>query len=52
MASETLRRLGEVGIDLEAATRKLEDDGVEKFAKAFDALMTALKEKRSQTLSG
>jgi len=51
-ASQELRRLGEAGIDLEAATQQLEDDGVQKFVKAFDVLMDTLKQKRSQTLSG
>jgi transaldolase len=46
-ASETLRRLGEVGIDLDAATQQLEDEGIQKFAKAFDVLMNTLKEKRA-----
>jgi transaldolase len=51
-ASQTLRRLGELGIDLDVATQQLEDDGVQKFAKAFDLLMTTLREKQAQTLSG
>jgi transaldolase len=46
-ASETLRRLGEVGIDLDAATQQLEDEGLHKFAKAFDLLMNTLEEKRT-----
>jgi transaldolase len=45
-ASETLRRLCEVGIDLDAATQQLEDEGIQKFDKAFDQLMNTLKEKR------
>jgi transaldolase / glucose-6-phosphate isomerase len=45
-ASETLPRLGELGIDLDAATQQLEDEGVQKFTKAFDLLMNTLKEKR------
>src|SRR5688572_30027203 len=32
-ASQTLRRLGEVGIDLDAATQQLEDEGIHKFVK-------------------
>lgn len=44
---ETLQRLGEIGIDLDAATTKLEHDGVQKFAKAFDLLMHTLEEKRT-----
>lgn len=46
-AAETLRRLGEVGIDLDAATQQLEDEGIQKFIKAFDQLMNALTEKRA-----
>ena len=46
-AAETLRRLGEVGIDLDAATQQLEDEGIPKFIKAFDQLMNTLKEKRA-----
>jgi len=49
-ASGTLRRLSEVGIDLDAATQQLEDEGIEKFVKAFDQLMNTLKEKRVAAL--
>jgi len=49
-ASENLRRLGEVGIDLDAATQQLEDEGVQKFIKAFDLLRSTLKEKRAAAL--
>ena len=49
-ASGTLRRLGEVGIDLDAATQQLEDEGIQKFVKAFDHLMNTLKEKRAAAL--
>ena len=44
-------RLSEVGIDLDVTTQQLEDEGVKKFAKAFDVLMKTLKEKQAQTLS-
>lgn len=50
-ASETLRRLGEVGIDLDAATQQLEDEGIQKFVKAFDVLMNTLKKKQGMVLS-
>ena len=50
-ATEILRRLSELGIDLDAVTQQLEDEGVKKFDNAFDDLMNTLKEKRSQTLS-
>ena len=45
-AFETLQRLGEIGIDLDAVTQQLEDEGVQKFAKAFGQLMNAIQEKR------
>jgi len=41
-----LQRLPELGIDLNAATQQLEDEGVEKFNKPFDSLMETLKEKQ------
>jgi transaldolase len=49
-AFETLQRLGEIGIDLDAVTQQLEDEGVQKFAKAFKQLMSALQEKRVATV--
>jgi len=49
-ASDILLRLGEAGIDLDMTTQQLEDEGVQKFIKAFDILMNTLKEKQSQTL--
>ncbi len=39
-------RLAEINIDLDAVTQQLEDEGVEKFNKAFDQLKAALEEKR------
>jgi transaldolase len=45
-ASGTLQRLGEMGIDLDAVTQQLEDEGVQKFVEAFDRLINALEEKR------
>ena len=45
-AAGTLRRLSEAGIDLDTATQQLEDEGVDKFVKAFDMLMNTLEEKR------
>ena len=52
-AAALLARLKELGIDLDAATKKLEEEGVQKFAKAFDGLMKAIKAKQStaQTLN-
>jgi transaldolase len=45
-----LERLPEVGIDLDALTRQLEDEGQEKFVKPFDSLMKSLELKRLDAL--
>jgi transaldolase len=44
-AYQLLDDLSAVGIDLDAVTQQLEDEGVEKFIAAFDQLMASLKEK-------
>ena len=49
-AHQVLERLPQVGIDLDAATLRLEDEGVEKFNQAFDLLTNTLKEKRAAAL--
>ena len=38
-----LLRLHEVGIDLDDITRRLEEEGIEKFAKPFDSLLETLR---------
>ena len=45
---EELARLHMAGIDLEAASKKLEDEGVAAFAKSFDSLMEGLERKYEQ----
>jgi transaldolase len=45
-AVSLLDRLPEAGIDLEREMRALEEDGVAKFKKAFDALLNAIRTKR------
>ncbi|HJS18687.1 MAG TPA: bifunctional transaldolase/phosoglucose isomerase [Anaerolineales bacterium] len=49
-AYRVLERLAQAGIDLDAVTQQLEDEGVAKFDKAFEKLMAALKEKRGAAL--
>ena len=49
-AQRLLGRLPEVGIDLDAVTQQLEDEGVEKFSGPFDTLMHAIEQKRLATL--
>jgi transaldolase/glucose-6-phosphate isomerase len=46
-AYRVLEGLRQAGIDLDALTQELEDEGVKKFSQAFEQLMTALKEKQS-----
>jgi transaldolase len=46
-AYQVLEGLHQAGIDLDALTQQLEDEGVAKFSEAFDKLMNALKEKKS-----
>ena len=50
-ATLILQQLPAVGIDLDQATQQLEDEGVQKFVKPFDTLMSALKAKRTEALS-
>jgi transaldolase/glucose-6-phosphate isomerase len=47
-ARAQLRRLAELGIDLEQVCKKLTDDGLELFSKALDGLLAAI-EKRAAT---
>jgi len=45
-AAEVFRRLANLGIDMNAATEKLQVDGVKLFADSFDTLMKSLASKR------
>lgn len=45
-AYRVLEKLREAGIDLDALTQQLEDEGVAKFSKSFDQLNAVLTEKR------
>jgi transaldolase/glucose-6-phosphate isomerase len=51
-ARADLVRLAKLGVDLEAITQKLQDDGVAAFGKSFDALMASVAEKRDKLLAG
>ncbi|HEX7393731.1 MAG TPA: bifunctional transaldolase/phosoglucose isomerase [Anaerolineaceae bacterium] len=46
-AYHVLEGLRQAGINLDALTQQLEDEGVTKFIKAFDQLTSALQEKRA-----
>lgn len=49
-ADRALAQLSRVGIDLNAVTEKLQQDGVAAFAASFDQLMAALEKKRQSML--
>jgi transaldolase len=44
-AASILQRLPELGIDLNQVTQQLEDEGIEKFNKPYDSLLSALESK-------
>jgi transaldolase len=46
-----IARLPDFGIDLDAITEKLQDDGVAAFAESYDKLLAALKTKRQDVLA-
>lgn len=47
-AQATLDKLAELGVSLDEITEKLQDDGVDSFAKAFDELMQAIEDKMAK----
>ena len=49
-AYQSLDQLGIAGLDLNFLTKQLEDEGVEKFEKAFKTLMNVLGEKREAAM--
>ena len=51
-AESDLRRLKELGIDLDAITEKLQGDGISAFAASFDHLLFAIDEKRARIVTG
>lgn len=50
-ATRVLEQLETNGIDLDEITQKLEDEGVQKFNKAYDALIKAIDNKRKKTMA-
>jgi transaldolase len=47
-AQNLLAQLPQVGVDLEAVTNQLEEEGIQKFIKPFNSLMQVLEEKRKE----
>lgn len=50
-AREQLRKLAELGIDLDVITQQLQTDGVTKFQEPFDELFEGLDKKRTDVLT-
>lgn len=46
-ATAVLSRLNASGIDIDVITQKLEDEGIEKFNKAYDNLLKAIEKKKN-----
>ena len=51
-ATETLSRLGDIGIDLDAVTDELEVAGVRQFSESFEELLATIGESRQRFLLG
>jgi transaldolase len=51
-AQRNLAQLKEIGLDLAAATKQLEDEGVKKFVEPFEKLLASLETKRKAVLAG
>jgi transaldolase/glucose-6-phosphate isomerase len=47
---EVFEQLGEHGIDMDAVTQQLEDEGVAAFTKSFDALLAVVEQRRQAVL--
>lgn len=50
-ARDQLDRLGKLGIDLDDVTRKLLDEGIEKFNKPYDKLIETIAEKQANFIT-
>lgn len=49
-ATATLNKLKTIGIDIDAITQQLEDEGIEKFNKPFEKLLQAIEDHKSKVL--
>jgi transaldolase len=50
-ARRVMDQLAEVGVSMDAVTKKLEEDGVASFAKSFDSLIAVVEKRRVQALA-
>jgi transaldolase/glucose-6-phosphate isomerase len=51
-AQAVVRRLADLGVDLEAVGERLQEEGVQAFADSFDRLMRALRHTRARLAGG
>jgi transaldolase len=47
-AHRTMDELAAAGIDVDAVTRQLEEEGIASFAKSYDSLIAGVESKRSR----
>lgn len=45
-ATRVLTQLEQIGVDINVITQKLEDEGIEKFSKAYDKLLAAIEKQK------
>jgi transaldolase len=50
-ARRVMDQLAEVGVSMDAVTKKLEEDGVASFTKSFDSLIAVVEKRRVQALA-
>jgi transaldolase/transaldolase/glucose-6-phosphate isomerase len=50
-ATKVIEQLKESGIDLDAITQKLENEGIEKFNIAYDKIISAIKNKKTEQMA-
>ena len=48
LARQQMKQLAELGIDIDAVTDQLEDEGIASFIKSFESLLAGVEAKRSQ----
>jgi transaldolase len=48
LARQQMKQLAELGIDIDAVTHQLEEDGIASFIKSFESLLAGVEAKRSQ----
>ncbi|MBL8150098.1 MAG: bifunctional transaldolase/phosoglucose isomerase [Blastocatellia bacterium] len=51
-AHDVIRKLGQFGINFDAVTQQLKDEGVKAFMSSFDTLFASIEAKRAAVLSG